>query len=55
MEYLLVILSIIIFIRTLSYGIYEIKSKNKIGGIIVIVFSFICISFPNIMVLINGA
>ncbi len=31
MKILVIILSIIIFIKTVSYGIYELKEKNKSG------------------------
>ena len=49
------ILSIWIFIRTLSYGIYEIKkNKNTIGGIITIVLSVFSLIFPSLIVYING-
>ena len=42
-QYLLIILfTVYVFIKSLSYGLYEIKSQNnKYGGISVIVFSFI--------------
>lgn len=39
-----------ILLRTLAYGIYELKEKNnKTGGICIIILSFFSIIFSNIM------
>lgn len=54
MKILVLILSILIFIKTLSYGIYEIKENNKSGGIAVIAFSIVSLIFPNVMIYIRG-
>ncbi len=54
MRILVIILSIIIFIKTLSYGFYELKDENKVGGITVIVISIIALVLPNVMVYIRG-
>ena len=54
MRVLVLILSILIFIKTVSYGIYELKSKNKIGGITVIVIATFAVILPNLMILIRG-
>ena len=54
MKILIFVISIIIFIRTLSYSIFEIKEKNKAGGIIVIIFSIISLLLPNIVVYLRG-
>ena len=54
MRILVIILSIIIFIKTVSYGIYELKDKNKIGGITVIVIATVALILPNLMILIRG-
>ncbi len=44
------VISIYILLRTISYGIYEIKEKkNKCGGTTVIVFSVLVIIYSNIM------
>jgi len=52
---ILIIIIIFVFIKTLSYGIFEIrKNSNTIGGIITIVIAVIALIFPNIMVYING-
>ena len=52
---ILIIISIFVFIKTLSYGIFEIrKNSNTIGGIITIVIAVTALIFPNIMVFING-
>lgn len=54
MKIVVAILSVIIFIKTLSYGIYEFKSKNKSGGVCVILFAILSLILPNIVVLIRG-
>ena len=54
MKMLVFIISVIIFIKTLSYGIFELKNKNKLGGIVIIFISVISLTFPNIMVYIKG-
>lgn len=52
---IIIILSIIIFLKTLNYGIFEIKkNSNTIGGITVIILAIISLIFPNIMVYIRG-
>ncbi len=44
------VISIYVLLRTISYGIYEIKEKeNKCGGTTVIVFSVLVIIYSNIM------
>lgn len=50
MKILAIILSIFVFLKTLYYGIYEIKQNNKIPGISIIVLSVICLIVPTIMV-----
>ena len=54
MRVLVLILSIVIFVKTLSYGIYELKDKNKSGGITVIVVAVFSLILPNLMTLIRG-
>ena len=54
MKLLVFILSIIVFVKTLSYGIFELREKNKSGGICVIIISFISLVLPNLMMFING-
>lgn len=54
MKFLIIILSIMIFTKTLSYGIYEIKWKNKIGGISIIIVAIISLILSNVMVYIKG-
>jgi len=55
MALVVVFLSIWIFIKTLCYGIYEIKNNsNKPGGITIIIISIISLIFPNIMIYIRG-
>lgn len=54
MKILVLILSIIVFIKTLSYGIFELKEKNKLGGTCVIIISVISLVLPNLMVYFKG-
>lgn len=54
MKFLVIILSIIIFLKTLSYGVYEIKEKNKSGGITVIVLAVFALILPYLMVCLRG-
>lgn len=51
MKILVCILSIWIFIKNISYAIYEYKiNKNISGSISVIVFNILCLIFSNIVV-----
>lgn len=46
-----IVVTIFILIKTISYGLYEIKDQNnKFGGIAVICFSILVIVFTNILV-----
>ena len=55
MKFLVLILSIIIFIKTTSYGLYELKeNNNKTGGITVIVIASIALFLPNVVVYFRG-
>lgn len=54
MQILVIILTIIVFTKTLSYGIYELNTNNKLGGFTVIVFSVISLIAPNLIVYIKG-
>lgn len=54
MQILVIILTIIVFTKTLSYGIYELSINNKLGGFTVIVFSIISLITPNLIVYIKG-
>ena len=55
MKSLVVILSIIIFIKTTSYGLYELKeNNNKYGGIAVIAIAALSLILPNIVVYFRG-
>lgn len=40
-------ITIFIFLNNISYAVYEIKNKNKLGGITVILFSTFMIIFVN--------
>ena len=55
MKIIIFVLSIIIGIKTISYGAFEInQNTNKFGGYFVIILAIISIIFPNIIVSING-
>lgn len=55
MKIVIFILSIVIGIKTVSYGIYEIKeNKNTFGGIFVIAIAAISTILPNVVVYFNG-
>ena len=54
MQILVIILTIIVFTKTLSYGIYELNVNNKLGGITVIAFAVISLVVPNLTVYIKG-
>ena len=55
LKVLVTILSIIIFIKTIAYGFYEIKKRsNKSGGITVIVIAIATFTFSNLVVFIKG-
>lgn len=51
MKFVVIFLSIFIFLKTFYYGLYEIKQQNKIGGYVVIFLSFISLVAPNIILL----
>lgn len=49
MKWLVCILSIWVFIKNMSFAIYEYKvNENVIGSITVIVFNLFCIIFTNL-------
>lgn len=55
MHFLVIILSIIIFIKTTSYGIYELKeNNNKLGGVTVIAIATASLILPNVVVYFRG-
>ena len=55
MRIVIFIISLLILIKNISYGIYEIKSnENKFGGIFVIVFAVFSSTLPNLAVYIRG-
>lgn len=50
------ILSLFVFFRTLSYGIFEIKqNSNTFGGIVTIVIAVVSLICPVLVVFINGS
>ena len=55
MKIVIFILSIIIGIKTVSYGVYELKeNKNTFGGIFVIALAAISTILPNVVVYLKG-
>lgn len=55
MQFIILFLSIIIGIKTISYGVFEIKeNNNKFGGYSVIFLAIICVLLPNIIVYLKG-
>ena len=51
-DLLFILISLYVLIKTIYYGLYEIKENdNKTGGIVVISFSFIVFIFFNIVIL----
>ena len=55
MKFLVLILSIIIFIKTTSYGLYEVReNNNKSGGITVISLAVASLILPNLVVFFRG-
>lgn len=54
MNVIIFILTLWIFIKTFSYGLFEIKSNNnKIGGTVVIILGFVSVIFPNLVLYIK--
>ena len=49
MRILVFILSIFVFIKTVSYGIYEFKSNNKTSAVIIYIIAIISSVLPNII------
>ena len=50
MNFIVGALSVFVFIKTFSYGIYEKKqNKNNIGSIIIYALSIICLILPNVI------
>lgn len=51
-DLLFILISLYVLIKTIYYGIYEIKENdNKTGGIVVISFSVIVFIFFNIVII----
>lgn len=50
MKYLAILFVIYLFLKSINYGIFEIQSKSNFsGGIFVILFSIISLTFPLIL------
>lgn len=53
-DLLFVLISLYVLIKTIYYGIYEIKqNNNKTGGIVVISFSIVVFIFFNLVILLT--
>lgn len=51
MRLIIFILTLVVFFKTISYGIFEYKqNNNKVGGIIIYVLGLISLITPNIMI-----
>ncbi len=54
MYILIFLISLLVFLKTLGYAIYEIRENaNKLGGIATIVLSTIALFLPTIMYIIR--
>lgn len=49
MKIVIVILSLFVFLKTLYYGIYEFKQKNKTAGVSIVVLSVIALVVPIVI------
>lgn len=49
MNYIVLGLSIFVFIKTLGYAMFEQKEKNIFASIIIYILAFICLIAPNIV------
>lgn len=55
MQILIAILSVMIFIKTFSYGLYELKNyKNKISAITLFFFAVLSLVSTNLIVFFRG-
>ena len=55
MEIFVFLLTLFVLIKTISYGIFEIKTNsNIIAGITIIIIAVISSLLPNIVIYING-
>ena len=53
-DIIFLLISLYILLKTIGYGLYEIKEKmNKSGGITVIAFSIIVVIFANTIMFMN--
>ena len=50
MHIIILVISIYVFIQTISYGIFEYKkNSNKIAGILICILGLICLILSNII------
>ncbi len=52
MKYLILLLTLYIFLESIPYGVYEFKQKNQIGGSVVIFLASFQLIFTNIVIFI---
>lgn len=49
---LIIVISFLVFLKTCSYGIYELTTdQNKLAGITIIILSGICLVIPPLIIL----
>lgn len=54
-NFLFIIFNIYVLLKTIFYALYEIKTQeNKSGGIAIIVFSIIILTFATLFIFIKG-
>lgn len=55
MFFIILFLSLIVLVKTISFGLYELKKNNNIiAGISIIIIAVFCTILPNIVIYING-
>lgn len=55
MNIIFIVFSVVVFIKTISYGIFEIKTNNNtLGGIVIFLIALFAFIFPNVIILTNG-
>lgn len=54
MKLIILLLTVWIFTKTISYGVYEYQdNRNKVGGVIIFVLSTISLLLPNVIIFMN--
>ena len=50
MKIVVLTLSLFMFYKTLAYGIFEYKEKNKFGAIVIYILAVITLIAPNVLI-----